>query len=147
MRSFRTSPWDPFENLPRDYGRIFQFEDFKRTERNVRRRAEQETGVVEVRRIFSVEREADRYLKPGARVTVHVKDVPREAVLIPAMVVFSLLQHEHKITVLNFTIQRNTEYDGSVRSKVTFPILNSHIGNLILSRNPWFSVLVLADYR
>ena len=48
LRSFRTSPWDPFENLPREYGRIFQFEDFKRTERNVRRRAEQETGVVEV---------------------------------------------------------------------------------------------------
>lgn len=48
MRSFRTSPWDPFENLPRDYARIFQFEDFKRTERAVRRRAEQEMGVVQV---------------------------------------------------------------------------------------------------
>jgi pre-rRNA-processing protein TSR1 len=51
LRSFRTSPWDPFENLPREYGRIFQFEDFKRTERNVRRRAEQETSVVEVSNI------------------------------------------------------------------------------------------------
>ena len=40
LRSFRTSPWDPYENLPRDYARIFQFEDFKRTERNVRRRAD-----------------------------------------------------------------------------------------------------------
>jgi len=48
MRSFRTSPWDPFENLPRDYARIFQFEDFRRTERSVRRRAEQEPDVVEV---------------------------------------------------------------------------------------------------
>jgi pre-rRNA-processing protein TSR1 len=48
MRSFRTSPWDPYENLPRNYARIFQFEDFKRTERGVRRRAEQELGVVEV---------------------------------------------------------------------------------------------------
>ena len=49
MRSFRTSPWDPYENLPRDYARIFQFEDFKRTERSVRRRAEHEVNVVEVR--------------------------------------------------------------------------------------------------
>lgn len=49
MRSFRTSPWDPYENLPRDYARIFQFEDFKRTERSVRRRAEQEASGVEVR--------------------------------------------------------------------------------------------------
>ena len=48
MRSFRTSPWDPYENLPRDYARIFQFEDFKRTERGVRRRAEQEGSGVEV---------------------------------------------------------------------------------------------------
>ena len=48
MRSFRTSPWDPFENLPRDYARIFQFEDFKRTERAVRRRAEHEIGAVQV---------------------------------------------------------------------------------------------------
>jgi len=48
MRSFRTSPWDAYENLPRDYARIFQFEDFKRTERGVRRRAAQELGIVEV---------------------------------------------------------------------------------------------------
>ena len=45
LRSFRTSPWDPYENLPRDYARIFQFEDFKRTERAVQRRAEEEGGI------------------------------------------------------------------------------------------------------
>jgi hypothetical protein len=48
MRSFRTSPWDPYENLPRDYARVFQFEDFKRTERAVRRRAEEEGGAIPV---------------------------------------------------------------------------------------------------
>ncbi|CAA7261787.1 unnamed protein product [Cyclocybe aegerita] len=101
MRSFRTSPWDPFENLPRDYARIFQFEDFRRTERGVRRRAELELGVVE----------------PGVRVTIHLKDVSQEAAAIIAPTLFSLLQHEHKVTTLNFTVQRNTEYDGSVRSK------------------------------
>lgn len=34
------------------------------------------------------------------------------------MVLFGLWQHEHKTTVLHFTVQRNTEYTGSVRSKV-----------------------------
>ncbi|KXN90886.1 hypothetical protein AN958_03540 [Leucoagaricus sp. SymC.cos] len=63
MRSFRTSPWDPYENLPRDYARIFQFEDFKRTEHNVRRKAEDESNAVE----------------PGARVTIHIRDVPQDA--------------------------------------------------------------------
>jgi pre-rRNA-processing protein TSR1 len=48
LRSMRTSPWDPYENLPRDYARIFQFEDFKRTERNIKRRAEIEGYGVEV---------------------------------------------------------------------------------------------------
>ncbi|ESK90857.1 ribosome biogenesis protein tsr1 [Moniliophthora roreri MCA 2997] len=101
MRSFRASPWDPYENLPRDYARIFQFEDYKRTERAVRRRAEQEEGVVE----------------PGVRATVYVRDVPQDAVNQRPFVLYALQQHEHKVSVLHFTIQRNTEYDGSVRSK------------------------------
>ncbi|OCH93743.1 ribosome biogenesis protein tsr1 [Obba rivulosa] len=104
LRSFRTSPWDPYENLPRDYARIFQFEDYKRTERNVRRRVEEDNTGVE----------------PGTRVTVYLKGVPREAAHFgpgSPFVMFGLLQHEHKKTVLNFTVQRNTEYDGSVRSK------------------------------
>ena len=54
MRSFRTSPWDPYENLPREYARIFQFEDFKRTERNVRRKAEQAPNTVQVRFVAEV---------------------------------------------------------------------------------------------
>jgi pre-rRNA-processing protein TSR1 len=48
LRSMRTSPWDPYENLPRDYARIFQFEDFRRTERNVKRRCELEGYGVQV---------------------------------------------------------------------------------------------------
>ena len=31
MKSFRTSPWDKYENLPVEYSRIFQFEDIRRT--------------------------------------------------------------------------------------------------------------------
>ena len=72
---------------------------------------------------------AQRYciIQPGTRVTVHLKDVPKEAAqIVPGKpyTIFSLLQHEHKKTVLNFTVQRNTEYDGSVRSKVqrSYPI-------------------------
>lgn len=40
LRSLRTSPWDPYENLPQEYARIFEFEEFKRTERDVSRAAE-----------------------------------------------------------------------------------------------------------
>ncbi|KJA27824.1 hypothetical protein HYPSUDRAFT_130852 [Hypholoma sublateritium FD-334 SS-4] len=120
MRSFRTSPWDTYENLPRDYARIFQFEDFKRTERGVRRRAQDDLHVVE----------------PGVRVTVHLKDVPAEAANTHHVVLFSLLQHEHKVTVLNFTVQRNTEYDGSVRSKDPLILC---VGPRRLAVNPVYS--------
>ncbi|KAK0505090.1 ribosome biogenesis protein tsr1 [Armillaria luteobubalina] len=120
MRSFRTSPWDAFENLPRDYARIFQFEDYKRTERNIRRRAEQENTVVE----------------PGTRVTVYINGVPEEAVKCSPLTLFSLLQHEHKVSVLNFTVQRNTEYDGSIRSKDPLILC---VGPRRLNVNPIYS--------
>ncbi|VDM72555.1 unnamed protein product, partial [Strongylus vulgaris] len=35
LKSFRTSPWDPKENLPSDYARIFQFQNYKKTRKNV----------------------------------------------------------------------------------------------------------------
>lgn len=59
-------------------------------------------------------------VQAGTRVTVYLSDVPQEAATHAQypFVLFGLLQHEHKKTVLNFTVQRNTEYDGSVRSKV-----------------------------
>ncbi|KAL4260195.1 Ribosome biogenesis protein Bms1/Tsr1 [Pleurotus pulmonarius] len=120
LQSFRTSPWDPYENLPRDYARIFQFEDFKRTERGVRKRAEMEVGVVE----------------PGVRVTICIRGVPRAAAGVSFPVLFSLMQHEHKMTTLNFTVQRNTEYDGSVRSKDPLILC---VGPRRLHTNPIYS--------
>ena len=59
--------------------------------------------------------------QPGTRVTVSLKDVPQDAANYNSaapLILFGLMQHEHKKTVLNFAVQRNTEYDGSVRSKV-----------------------------
>ncbi|KDQ55730.1 hypothetical protein JAAARDRAFT_37154 [Jaapia argillacea MUCL 33604] len=123
LRSFRTSPWDPYENLPRDYARIFQFEDFKRTERSVRRRADEE--------VVSVE--------PGTKVTIYLRGVPQEAAQQDAqhpVVLFGLWQHEHKKTVLNFTVQRNTEYEGSVRSKDPLILC---VGPRRLRTNPVYS--------
>ncbi|KAH7340160.1 ribosome biogenesis protein tsr1 [Rhizoctonia solani] len=103
LRSFRTSPWDPYENLPKDYSRTFQFEDYARTERSVRRYEDEHAA------------------KPGTRVVVCVEGVPRDVVQVYGpgrpLVMFTLLQHEHKVSVLNFTVQRNTEYTESVRSK------------------------------
>ncbi|EIW83404.1 ribosome biogenesis protein tsr1 [Coniophora puteana RWD-64-598 SS2] len=109
MRSLRTSPWDPYENLPRDYAKLFAFEDYRGTERDVRARVARELGAVQ----------------PGARVTVYIDVGSAEAAAeivkhgqgSAPSVVFGLLPHERKKTVLHFTVQRNTEYEGSVKSK------------------------------
>ena len=50
--------------------------------------------------------------------SIYLKDAPKEAALSGPVALFALLQHEHKVTVLNFAVQRDTEYDASVRSKV-----------------------------
>lgn len=67
--------------------------------------------------------------------TITLRNVPEGASRVdPAhpFVLFGLLQHEHKVTALNFAVQRNTEYDAPVRSKV------------ILSRR--FRILVVSSY-
>ena len=54
--------------------------------------------------------------------TVYLKDVPRDVAERSTgrpLIAFSLLQHEHKKSVVHFAIQRNTEYEGTVRSKVS----------------------------
>ncbi|KAE8256182.1 hypothetical protein A4X13_0g2801 [Tilletia indica] len=128
LENFHTSAWDPYEELPIDYAKIFQFDNFQRTRRRVEASALEE-GV-----------------QPGTRVCVWIRGVPLQAAIrakaagVPAVqteasvvdtegraqlperddvpfVLFGLLRHEHKKSVLNFTITRNTEYDGVVRSK------------------------------
>ncbi len=116
LKSFRTSPWDPYEDLPRDYAKIFQFDNYGRTKKRVEASALLE-GV-----------------QPGTRVCFWIENVPRSAAVrarasgvgeLPILhegerapfVLFGLLRHEHKKSVLHFTVTRNTEYDGPVKSK------------------------------
>ena len=55
--------------------------------------------------------------------TISLKNVPQSVVqtLDPhgPFVMFALLKHEHKVSVMNFTVQRNTEYAAPVKSKVS----------------------------
>ncbi|CAG8658781.1 18905_t:CDS:10 [Dentiscutata erythropus] len=105
LQSFRTSPWDPNENLPIDYGRIFQFENFKRTKNRVISQASAYVSGVKV----------------GTYITLHIANVPKKVAesYSPSrpFIVFGLFEYEHKISVLNFFITRNGEYEEPIKSK------------------------------
>ncbi|CAK9780704.1 DUF663-domain-containing protein [Cutaneotrichosporon oleaginosum] len=122
LRSFRTSPWDPYENLPLDYGEIFQFESFAATQKRVEREAREEGVAL------------------GTRVTLVISNVPRQVAIDRAaglpFVIHGLLRHEHKQTVLHFAVQRNTEYTEPVRAKDPLVIC---VGPRRYNINPLFS--------
>ncbi|KAJ9601640.1 hypothetical protein L9F63_000173, partial [Diploptera punctata] len=92
LQSFRTSPWDPKENLPIEYARIFQFENFERTRKRIMKEEEKEGAL------------------PGWYVTVHVAGVPQHLFNSHQpnnpIVLIGMLPHEQKMSVLNFVIKQ-----------------------------------------
>ncbi|KAJ2015313.1 ribosome biogenesis protein tsr1, partial [Coemansia sp. S610] len=122
LQSFRTSPWDPYENLPLDYARIFQFESFKRTQQRVLRVA------------------ADSAAKSGMRIRIVLRAAPAEiaASYNPSrpFVAFGLMQHEHQMSVVHFTVMRSEGYSEPVRSKDP---LVAHFGFRRYNVRPLFS--------
>jgi len=91
LKSFRTSVWDYKENLPLDYARIFQFENFDRTRRRV---LAEEVGGAEV----------------GWYVTVYLVGVGKHLATTQStksLVLTSLLPHEHRMSVLNMAVRRS----------------------------------------
>ncbi|ORX69579.1 DUF663-domain-containing protein [Linderina pennispora] len=122
LQSFRTSPWDPYENLPLDYARIFQFENPRHTQQRVVRQTD------------------DAPAKAGMHVRVILRQVPRAAAAqfspTRPFVVFGLLQYEHQMSVMHFTVTRNDEYTAPVRSKDPLVL---HCGFRRYSVRPLFS--------
>ncbi len=102
LDSFRTSVWDAKENLPVDYSRIFQMENYVHF-------VKRHTKAVE------------DTVTPGQRVTLHLRCAARSARLLTAtprpVVVGSLLKHENKISVLHFDVMKQIDFTEPVGSK------------------------------
>uniref|UniRef100_H2YCV5 Pre-rRNA-processing protein TSR1 homolog n=1 Tax=Ciona savignyi TaxID=51511 RepID=H2YCV5_CIOSA len=101
LKSFRTSPWDPKENLPSDYARIFQFQSFDRTRKRLRNQ------------------EVDDATCVGKYVTIHLMNVPKVFVTShrasSPLTLFAMYPHEQKLSVLHFTLKQHGEH--SIRNK------------------------------
>nr|XP_016934319.1 pre-rRNA-processing protein TSR1 homolog [Drosophila suzukii] len=107
LESFRTSPWDAKENLPADYARIYQFQNFDRTKRRILNEAKEFEGVL-----------------PGLYVTLHVINVPesrwnafKSAQLTDNIIVYGMLPHEHQMCIMNVVLQRMPDSEVPLKSK------------------------------
>lgn len=109
LKSFRTSPWDPKENLPSSYSRIFQFENFKKTQKRILKESTDmnKKGMVE----------QERYI------TLHIANVP-EAMFKEKynpkklLLITGLLQFENKLSTIHFKILKHPSYQEPIQSKV-----------------------------
>ena len=120
LKSFRTSPWDTKENLPYDYSRIVQFQNFTRMKKRVMNGEDVEGAM------------------PGWYVTVYVSNVPkifteREQ---GTLVLHGLLPHEHKMTVMHYVIKKHPSFAEPIKAKDT---LIFHAGYRKFSNCPIFS--------
>ncbi|XP_042232188.1 pre-rRNA-processing protein TSR1 homolog isoform X2 [Homarus americanus] len=123
LQSFRTSAWDPDENLPVDYSRIFQFENFQRTKKRVLK--EDKDGAL-----------------PGWYVVVHISDVPRHlydnhVASHSPLVVLGLLPHEQKMSIVNMVVKSHPS--GHFRAIKSKERLIFHVGFRRFANAPIFS--------
>ncbi|XP_017289268.1 pre-rRNA-processing protein TSR1 homolog [Kryptolebias marmoratus] len=130
LKSFRSSPWDPMENLPLDYSRIFQFQSFERTRRRIlaEAAAEEEGAMV------------------GWFVTLHVVDVPSSVMESvqsgKPLLLVSLLPHEQKMSVMHVLVRRHPSNTEPIKSKEE---LVFHCGFRRFRASPIFSQHTSAD--
>lgn len=130
LKSFRTSPWDPQENLPPDYSRIVQFQNFKQTRHRVMNETEEGAN-------------------PGSYVRIKLANVPQDvstsiiAKTMPPNVI-QLLRHEAKMTIMNFLIKRvvGADLSNPVQSKEE---LEFHVGFRKFNARPLFTAHSLGN--
>ncbi|XP_011480716.1 pre-rRNA-processing protein TSR1 homolog [Oryzias latipes] len=130
LKSFRTSPWDPMENLPHNYSRIFQFQSFERTRRRILAEAAAE----------------DEGALSGWYVTLHIINVPFSVIESvqsgKPLVLVSLLPHEQKMSVMHVLVQRHPSNTEPIKSKEE---LVFHCGFRRFRASPIFSQHTSAD--
>lgn len=125
LKSFRTSAWDPRENLPADYSKIVQFQNFHQTKRRL------------------MEEDSPSGANPGQYVRIYIADVPPSLISkitsksLPPIVI-GLLKFERQMTVMNLLIKRLPE------SNLNHPIKSKdelifHVGFRKFKARPLFT--------
>ncbi|VDK49588.1 unnamed protein product [Anisakis simplex] len=125
LKSFRTSPWDPAENLPSTYARIFKFADYRHS-----------------KKLALSEIEDDNYcVQHGAYAQLFISNVPLRLIeeqkkKSSVLIMYALLPHEQQMSVMNVVLKKHPS--------CKHPILNKqklifHIGYRRFEVKPIFS--------
>ena len=105
LQSFKHTPWDPKENLPSDFARIYTFQNIERIK---------QSSLALGPSIWAVG-------QPGTYAEVELVDVPvrycNDLTVDKPLIVHSLLQHEQKFSVCNFYLKRHPTSDSEIKSK------------------------------
>jgi len=93
LKSFRTSPWDPYESLPEQYSRLYEFKENVSTVRNASLEQAKKASQTEL----------------GQYVTLKVKNVPTAIKEHPGtlpLIVSTVLPFERKLTVMHYKVTK-----------------------------------------
>lgn len=118
LKSFRTSAWDPYEDLPVEYSRIWEFDAFASTGRAYKQKYFDDCDELV---IPGKDGQEDETGTAALYVTLYLRGVPPTVMETQArgvpFVLSSLLQCEQKVSVLQGTIARHGDYTEVMKSK------------------------------
>lgn len=113
LESFRASPWDPKENLPLEYARVYQFKNFDRTKRRILKEMEDETLIGQIDRVDAGTYVVVSVANVSAKQLENWKHVNDNVTL----VLYGLLPHEHQMSVVNVVLKRSPDSTIPIKSK------------------------------
>lgn len=104
LKSFRTSPWDAYEDLPIAYSRIFEFDNFQAASKQFKAKFTQECGT-------------NGFL--GTYVCIYLRcDAAPVVEKGQPLVLSTLYETERKVSVVHMQVSRLAEYEGTIKSKM-----------------------------
>lgn len=125
IKSLRNCDWDPYENLPADYSKIWRFQSFVAAQKDSVTQAEEEG------------------LPLGGTYVNIVLEVPKSVdaatafKLNQSIIASTLFPHECKLSVMHFKLKRTLENKDSVPSKT---LMEFHAGFRRVQLKPSFSL-------
>lgn len=135
LKSLRTGEWDPKEQLPQDYGSVFQFRDLPATRKRVLTNATADAS------------KSENFACSGMRAYVEIEDLTGTALSkiehilkvrrLP-VVACGLLKNENRRSVVHFALKRSESIPEDAVIKAKMP-LELHCGFVRFMGRPMFS--------